>query len=71
MVDAKYAHCLVADNPNFDELYKEKEKYVISSTCLKNIQNGLLAVKPAEKDLYDEPICICAIAKNENNYIRE
>lgn len=71
VLDIPYSKCSWENTDNFDAFFDEKGKYVPSNNCIKTIQNNLLHSLPKETDLCDNKICLCAIAKNENNYIRE
>ena len=63
---------LIKDLNIFNDLYKNKNLYRPSQKCIKNIQDNLLKVLPTEEELNPKyNSIICAIAKNENNYIND
>ena len=55
----------------FEEFYSHKNEYRIGQDEILRIQDNLLAVKPDESIFKYKNSCLCAIAKNENNYLRE
>ena len=74
VLDIDYVKYKSDDILNFkimSEIWSEKQKYKPSLSCVQNIQNNLLKALPKEETLKSSLVGLCAIAKCENNYIRE
>jgi len=76
-IDIKYekktlTKTLSKDLTIFKNLYQNKNLYKPSQDCIKTLQNNLIKVLPTEQDLNPKyNAVLCAIAKNENNYIND
>lgn len=59
------------DEEAFKRIYASRSEFVPSGDIVSKIQEDLLKAKPEASELHQPTACLCAIAKNENNYIRE
>ena len=71
VLDIKYKKIKAADNPDLDLLYNTRFNYLPKQQVIKNIQADLLKALPKESEVSEKIACLCAIAKNENNYLKE
>lgn len=74
VLDIPYTKYFANDILNFgtvNTIWQNRQQYKPSKACIIDIQNKLLAALPSESELTDEKIALCAIAKEENNYLRE
>jgi len=71
VLDTEYVKYSADNEAAFLDIYNNRHNYVPSAACIERIQANLLKALPAEESLPEESVCICAIAKNENHYIRE
>ena len=77
VLDIDYMKLKYTDDFNFNEVYQSlnKNKLCPSKQCIATVQNNLLKMfKKLESILTEKQhlkTCVCAIAKQENNYIRE
>lgn len=59
------------DEEVFKRLYESRSEFTPSKEIIDKIQEDLMTARPDESELHQPTACLCAIAKNENNYIRE
>ena len=74
VLDIPYIKYKSEDIEHFGSLFltlKNASKYLPSREVITKIQDNLLAVCPKEEEVEQSMVALCAIAKNENNYIKE